>query len=308
LNISHRNGPSSGSQFNIGSATNIQEQHDANRADTEWPVCHAAQRDRHPRVPSGVVSLDLRDLLPQSSFVHAIVRPVPINHHPLALFPGWFEALCTMSLVAGVLCAVTVAIDLSRRPTGMPVMRIVWPVAALFGHLPLVWFYVHHGRTSRRYAVIVAKGTLHCGAGCAIGDIVAESLAYAAPTVAVAFGWHSWFQQKIYAVWVLDFVLAFAVGILFQYFAIVPMRKLTPSQGIVAAFKADTLSLTAWQVGMYGLMAVMQFIVFPHAFRGRAPVNSVEFWAAMQLAMLAGFATSFPMNWWLIRVGIKERM
>jgi len=34
----------------------------------------------------------------------------------------------------------------------------------------------------------------------------------------------------------------------------------------------------------------------------------VEFWGAMQLAMIAGFVTSYPMNWWLIRVGIKERM
>ena len=28
----------------------------------------------------------------------------------------------------------------------------------------------------------------------------------------------------------------------------------------------------------------------------------------MQIAMLCGFATSYPVNWWLIRAGIKERM
>jgi hypothetical protein len=28
----------------------------------------------------------------------------------------------------------------------------------------------------------------------------------------------------------------------------------------------------------------------------------------MQIAMLAGFITSYPVNWWLIKVGIKERM
>jgi hypothetical protein len=28
----------------------------------------------------------------------------------------------------------------------------------------------------------------------------------------------------------------------------------------------------------------------------------------MQLAMGVGFATSYPMNWWLIRNGIKEEM
>ena len=37
-------------------------------------------------------------------------------------------------------------------------------------------------------------------------------------------------------------------------------------------------------------------------------VNTPEFWFVMQIAMLAGFCTSYPVNWWLIRVGIKERM
>ena len=28
----------------------------------------------------------------------------------------------------------------------------------------------------------------------------------------------------------------------------------------------------------------------------------------MQLAMMAGFVTSYPVNWWLIRAGVKEKM
>ncbi|MEO8081682.1 MAG: DUF4396 domain-containing protein [Caldimonas sp.] len=28
----------------------------------------------------------------------------------------------------------------------------------------------------------------------------------------------------------------------------------------------------------------------------------------MQVAMVAGFVTAYPVNWWLIRAGIKERM
>jgi hypothetical protein len=31
-------------------------------------------------------------------------------------------------------------------------------------------------------------------------------------------------------------------------------------------------------------------------------------WGMMQVAMLAGSATSYPVNWWLVRVGIKEAM
>jgi hypothetical protein len=28
----------------------------------------------------------------------------------------------------------------------------------------------------------------------------------------------------------------------------------------------------------------------------------------MQIAMVAGFVTAYPVNWWLIKSGIKEKM
>jgi hypothetical protein len=28
----------------------------------------------------------------------------------------------------------------------------------------------------------------------------------------------------------------------------------------------------------------------------------------MQIGMICGFATSYPMNWWLLRIGLKEAM
>lgn len=243
-------------------------------------------------------------------------------------FPTWLNTLCAVSVATGILCALVILFAEFRHPNHMVIMRIVWPVCALFGTVFVLWLFFRYGRevvhpsggsrenaavskmpaVSAPFAITVAKGTLHCGGGCAIGDIIAEWLAFAMPAVAIAFGWHTVFEEKTYAVWVLDFIIAFGIGIIFQYFAIVPMRKLSVGQGIVAALKADTLSLAAWQIGMYCLMAVMQFIVFERLFGGPAPVNSVEFWVAMQLAMIAGFATSYPMNWWLIRVGIKEPM
>jgi hypothetical protein len=154
----------------------------------------------------------------------------------------------------------------------------------------------------------VGEGASHCGSGCTLGDICAEWLAFGVPALAVWFGYGWLFGDKIFAVWVLDFIFAFAFGIVFQYFAIAPMRDLGVRDGLVAALKADTLSLTAWQVGMYGFMAVAHFWIFAHLLDARLQVNSVEFWFMMQIAMLFGFATSYPVNWWLIRSGIKEAM
>lgn len=73
------------------------------------------------------------------------------------------------------------------------------------------------------------------------------------PVIAIWAGWKSLFTEKIFAIWVVDFVFAFVIGVAFQYFqyfTIKPMRDLSPGEGIVQAVKADALSLTTWQVGM----------------------------------------------------------
>lgn len=250
---------------------------------------------------------------------------LPVGSCDMPVFPTWLDTLCSATLVVGALSSFTILIDVLRRPQPMAIMNFVWPICALFGIVFVPWLYFRYGRSRQKgskhpktrsskatsappFTVSVATGTLHCGAGCALGDFVAEWLAFLSPGVAIAFGWHSLFDEKTYAIWALDFVAAFGFGIVFQYFAIAPMRHLSLRQGIIAALKADSLSLTAWQIGMYCSMAIFQFLVFGRAFGHQAPVDSVEFWAAMQVAMIGGFLTSYPMNWWLIRAGIKERM
>ena len=235
------------------------------------------------------------------------------------MFPAWFNVISIVGLLGGLISAIVIAIHVVRHPQQMSIMNIVWPVTALFGTLLVVIAYFRYGLLNAKdthktnqdkapFPVMVTKGALHCGSGCMIGDIFAEWLAFLIPTVAVWFGWHSIFSDKMYAVWVLDFVFAFVLGIVFQYFAIMPMRKLSLGAALVAAVKADTLSLAAWQIGMYGFMAFAQLYVFAVLFGKRAEVDTPEFWFAMQLAMLAGFVTAYPINWWLIRVGIKEKM
>ena len=80
------------------------------------------------------------------------------------------------------------------------------------------------------------------------------------------------------------------------------------SASIWAAIKADTLLLAAWQIGMYGFMAFANFYLFQHVLGVTMRTDAPEFWFMMQIAMLCGFVTSYPMNWVLIRTGIKEKM
>ena len=57
---------------------------------------------------------------------------------------------------------------------------------------------------------------------------------------------------------------AWFFGILFQFFAIVPMKHLGPLKGTYEAIKADTLSLTFFQMGMCGKMIYQRGIFQPH--------------------------------------------
>jgi branched-subunit amino acid transport protein len=244
------------------------------------------------------------------------------------MIPAWLDLLSIAFLVFGGLCAAIIAIDLVRDPQHMWIMDVVWPVTALFGTGWVLWQYFAYGRLAEHrlahaamerdeempskkltpFPIKVANGALHCGSGCTLGDILAEWLVFAVPAIAVAFGWQSIFGVKMFAVWIVDYLFAYALGIVFQYFTIMPMRDLSFGKGIIAAIKADTLSLTAWQIGMYGFMAIAYFVIFRAALGTRLETDTAEFWFMMQIAMLCGFATAYPVNWWLIRAGFKEAM
>lgn len=242
------------------------------------------------------------------------------------MVPAWLHILAIVALLLGLGSAALIAFDEIKHPQPMWIMNVVWPVTALFGTVVWLWFYFrfgrlgskhalmkpwHHGRekkVSKPFAAMVAEANSHCGSGCTLGDICAEWLAFAVPATAAWLGWRSIFSEKIFAVWILDYLFAYGFGIIFQYYTIVPMRHLGFAQGIWAAVKADTLSLTAWQIGMYGFMAVAYFWIFRGLLGVELKVDTVEFWFTMQIAMIFGFLTSYPVNWWLLKVGLKEKM
>ncbi len=235
-------------------------------------------------------------------------------------FPPLLTAVCGASIAIAVLCAVILAADVARRPQPMRIMNMVWPLTALFGGIPWLAFYSRWARAprpggrareltaDRPRAVGIAISTSHCGAGCALADLIVEWLVFAVPALAVIGGLHLIFDERIFATWVLDFVAAFLIGIAFQYAAISSGGGTRRRDALAAAVRADAASIAAWQLGMYGAMAVAQFAIFRPLFGGTASVASPEFWFAMQWAMIVGFATAYPVNAVLIRRGVKEAM
>lgn len=223
-----------------------------------------------------------------------------------------------VSLIIAGICALIILVDIfSGHKQKMWIMDIVWPVTGLYaGPLALFAYYTigrksvakkgkmnqdgheHHQMHMQKkpFWQSVVNGTLHCGSGCTLGDIIAEFGLLLFPFAV--------FGSKLFGSWVIDFILAFLIGIIFQYYSIKPMRNLSSGKAIVAAVKADTLSLTSWQIGMYGWMAIAVFVIFHQRLEPTDPV----FWFMMQVGMLLGFLTAYPVNWWLIKSGIKEAM
>jgi ABC-type antimicrobial peptide transport system permease subunit len=138
----------------------------------------------------------------------------------------------------------------------------------------------------------------HCGSGCTLGDVIAEWTVYALALTVAA--------RPLFAEYIGDYLLALAFGVIFQYFAIAPMRGLGLKEGLRAATKADFVSLTSFEIGLFAWMALMAFVFFPAPHRLTPSVPA--YWLLMQIGMICGFLTAWPANVWLLRRGIKVPM
>ncbi len=223
------------------------------------------------------------------------------------MIPPWLVLVAIVALAVGFASAVVIAADLIRRPQQMWIMNLVWPITALyFGPLAVYWYWklgrstmhamhgMHH--PSRPFWQTVIVETTHCGAGCTLGDVIAEFAVFATGIVIAGSG--------LLTNYVCDFALAYVFGIFFQFFAIAPMRGLSFWPGLWAAIQADTLSLIAFEIGLFAWMAVM--MTFP--FHMSLTPLTATYWFLMQIGMMIGFITSYPANWLLVRIGVKEPM
>src|SRR5215469_2144459 len=227
--------------------------------------------------------------------------------------PSWLTIIAWTFISLGLASAAVIVADiyvLGYREH-VKIMEAVWPLTAFYAGLVGLAAYIRWGRPmSHRWMTARNRGmpekpfwagtavsTTHCGAGCVLGDLIAEWVVFAAALKLLGLA--------LPAEYLLDYVVAISWGILFQYFVIAPMRQLSLGKGLKLAAKADFLGLSAFEVGLFGWMAIFQLVLFTSP---RLPVNSAAYWFMMQIGMIFGFITSYPMNRWLIIHGIKEVM
>ncbi len=243
----------------------------------------------------------------------------------------WADIAGAIFLAIGVCSALVIVVDetLLGYRQQMAVMNVVHPTTALYLGPVWVWLYFTRGRRSSVKWVAAEAGRLravgadaaslerrgtsvepadlsrwnvgnavsHCGAGCTIGDIIGEWIVFAAGlTIAGA---------TLYPELALDFALAWTLGIAFQYFTIAPMRPdLGRANAIWLAIRADTLSILSFQIGMTAWMILSARVLWSPTL----PISSPAHWWMMQIAMIVGYATAWPVNRWLISHHWKEKM
>lgn len=217
----------------------------------------------------------------------------------------WLVVVAWCALALGFGCAGWILVDIYGRGhrQHLPIMQAVWPLTAMYFGPLAVWAYRRFGHAgmampSRRPRwPSVAVSVSHCGAGCVLGDVIAEFVVFAVGAGIAG--------QPLFAEYIGDYVIAISFGIVFQYLAIAPMRGLSLRKGLIEAAKSDFVALSTFEIGLFGWMALMRFVFFtgPHL----SP-DSPVYWLFMQLGMIIGFATAWPANVWLIRRGIKDAM
>ena len=129
---------------------------------------------------------------------------------------------------------------------------------------------------------LAALATLHCLAGCAVGEVLGMM-------IGTALGLSN--SQTI----LIAVVLAFAFG---YAFATIPLRRAGMSWRAAArlALAADTASITIMEIVDNTVM-----LMIPGAMD--APLDSALFWAALTGSLAIAGLAAFPVNRWLIGRG-----
>lgn len=229
-------------------------------------------------------------------------------------------------VVLGVVTALAIAVDTRIRPQHMSVMNVTWPITGLYFPVVGWWIYKlmgrpdgmprnkqggheqpdhtdndhsdgheHHHTTKPKWQSVFVAVT-HCGGGCTLGD------SSAAPLVSI-LGF-TVLGSELLGHFTGEFIAAYLFGIAFQLLPMLEMGETSIGRAFIKAIKADTLSLVSFEIGMFGWIAISFLVMLPKM----PPVASPVFWFMMQVAMVTGFATAYPANWWLINRGIKHAM
>jgi Domain of unknown function (DUF4396) len=187
-----------------------------------------------------------------------------------------------------------------EKSLAMKTMRWGWVLLTLYtGVFALVIYWFLHRASARETPEQSrpslweqsVESTIHCVAGDATGILIA--------VVAM-----SWLRLPMGVELIAEYVAGFAVGLLlFQALCMKSTFDASYWRAVRGTFLPETLSMNAVMAGMIPVM----IILMSRDMSAMEP-TSVRFWGTMSLALVVSTVTTFPVNWWLVKRGLKHGM
>lgn len=209
------------------------------------------------------------------------------------------QVVATAWLIASGLCAIWLLVDLRRQPAIMGMMKVAWVLITLYLGPIGVWLYITSCRepapgTHDEFVAPMWKqatgSVMHCVAGDALGIVAA-----AVVTSRLGLG----MTQDMG----IEYIAGFLVGwLLFQTIPMARMNRTSFREEVKAGFWAELLSLTGMVAGMFPTMAFLMGKL--GVMSGWNPV----FWLVMSISILVGSIVTYPINWWMVKKGMKHGM
>jgi hypothetical protein len=149
---------------------------------------------------------------------------------------------------------------------------------------------MHERYVAMRWRQVLGS-TMHCVAGDGVGILTGAVIA-------------SVFHLTRVTDVALEYVLGFGFG--WSIFQALFMRGMTGGsyrRALSSAFFPELLSMNCLMAGMVPVMAIALAST-----PGSRDPSAPAFWFIMSMALLVGFITAYPMNWWLVSRHMKHGM
>ena len=221
--------------------------------------------------------------------------------------PAWLTPVSWIFVGVALLSAAFIVYDIVVRGYRQRVgaMNAVWPLTALYFGPVAVWAYLRYGRPrsekwqaengaapEKDLTTAALTGGTPGGAASLVGHVLGVPLiVFSGLTIA---GLDLWAMIAAVAVIAIAFLFAYEF-----FFSTVPARGLPAARGAAVAALIAFATVLAFDIGMGGWMLFLHFgWVMP-------AVTDVTFLFLMQIGLILGFLTGYPMVRFLVARGVK---
>lgn len=209
------------------------------------------------------------------------------------------DGVILLWFVLTVLALLFVAID-SRSTPASPVLKWGFVLLTAYTGVFGAFLYIlgcreplpgtHEDYVHSRSRQVLGS-TMHCVAGDGIGILAGAAIS----TIIGLRG-----PSEV----LLEYVLGFAFGwTIFQSLFMRDMAGGSYKRALGNTFVPELLSMNLLMAGMIPTMMILRAVLAP-----TAGADAPAFWFVMSMALLVGFITAYPMNWWLVANGLKHGM